>query len=162
MAVDAREAISLLAPGTIDPTKTYIIGGTSMTPQDIAAAMATLCDTANYLLMVKFAGDASSLKPLTRAWFKVLCAKWRETASDMPWILELTEDSIFEAVAPNRCKSCNGVGEQQVGANVLVCSTCNGTGYWYQERSDERFQWCSGALARMESRALSSVAARLA
>lgn len=166
MGVDAREAIALLAPGTIDPTKTYVLGGTSITPQDIAASMATLCEIANYLLLVKYAGDVSSLKPLTRAWFKVLCAKWREAAADMPKIREIAEDSIFEAVSPNRCRSCNGVGEQQVGSSVLVCSACGGSGYWYQSPPlskpwDKRFQWCSSTLARMESKALSQVKARL-
>lgn len=158
--MDAREAIALLAPGSIDFGKTYVVGGTALTPQDVAAAMATLCDTANFLLRAKYAGD--SHHALFSSWYRSLKDKWGRDLM----VSEVCGASLVDAVGSNRCPKCKGVGEQPIGSRVLVCSTCGGSGYWYDPKKfpkpwDERFQWCLGRLASIESAALGQVSARL-
>lgn len=159
--MDVREAIALLSPTGIDPTKTYVIGGTSMTPQDVAAAMSPLTATQNYLLRAKFAGD--SAPDLWAAFFIELMHKWGSSGGMAE---KVCSAAIGEAVSPNRCPQCKGVGEAQIGSQVLLCGLCEGTGHIYPEvelRSpwDSRLDWCRKQLARLESEALAVVARRL-
>lgn len=160
--MNAGEAIGLLAASGIDPTKSYVIGGgATVTPQDVAAAMATLSPLTNHLLRAKYAGEPAH--GFWSALFVLLMDKWGQSKGMVERVCTAAAE---EAVGANRCPECHGTREAKVGPKLLICSRCGGTGYMYRELHlgspwDGRLQWCRRMLARAETEGLAQVAARL-
>lgn len=159
---DVRELIAMFATHGVDPEKIYG-GEPDLVAQDVAAAMARLCPTANYLLRVKYAGEMESYSRLWSCWFRALMDKW---GAQNGMVDTIATHSLREHIGSNRCPDCNGTQSAQVGNKVLVCATCAGTGYLYSKQQyghpwDGRLDWCRGKLAQIETNALMEVSARL-
>jgi len=158
--VDCREIVAFFATHGVDPTKVYSFGEVSLTAQDVAAAMSGICDTGTYLLRAKYA-DLDHHK-LYSSWLIKLKSRWgREVMVE-----KVCEASLVHAVGSNRCPGCHGVGEQQVGPRVLICSVCGGSGFWYEEATfpnpwDSRLKWACGRLSRIEEEAVESMNQKL-
>lgn len=154
----------------------HIPGGIpSLTPQDIAAAVALSCTPFEAsLLLSRYAHDGQQFREARAYWFEVVMAEkqLRGWTSEEPGQFKaLSDATLDEWIGDHRCKACKGTKEAVIDAQKVVCDACGGSGIRYPSdramgRSigvgrtayanhwKHRVDWCRREILRIEARAV--------
>jgi len=136
---DPRQLIALLSPQAVDFL--HIPGGWQhITPDLVAAALATVSDEASAFGKLKYARMDSLAAPLTTmANNLVTQPPYRRTyprfAGDRE-VRVVVKLALTEAVHPTVCDVCNNRKFAMIGSLKVTCLDCSGTGMWFS--NDEK------------------------
>jgi hypothetical protein len=127
----AAEMLSMLNPKPCSFTDTGRGGVSSISPLDIAAALAGLSDMQNYLLRAKYADDIEYLHRAGRE--MVLMMSERHSVHPKPdefsELQNIADYVVMAVVQASRCKPCEGTGTRiNPASGPEVCNRCAGTG----------------------------------
>lgn len=135
---DPRKLIALLSPRAVDLF--HIPGGYDhITPDMVAAALATVTPEASAFGRIKYAGMESEEPRLRDRTHSIIYRPpyrrtWPKTA-DFNQVRGVVRIALTEALHSPNCDTCNGRRFAMIGALKLTCGTCGGSGRWYS--SDE-------------------------